>query len=209
MLSLVAFGAGVGLSTHTSGERFRDLRLDIQSLHGDCDLVIVGVMSSAVGGYLAGRLRTRWMGLHTNEVFFRDTAHGFLAWALATLIGATALVPTTAYLANGVMTRGLSRTGDAGEQPFRNLRRQALSHGVHPASATGTQTSGDAQRQPAPRQACQTALIRTGPRLCACGPPAFTTMATSVRATELTLRSLLPHAQGTNRWMPRSASISS
>jgi hypothetical protein len=54
-------------------------------------LIIVGVMSSAVGGYVAGRLRTKWVGVHSNEVFFRDTAHGFLAWAFATLISATAL----------------------------------------------------------------------------------------------------------------------
>jgi hypothetical protein len=52
-------------------------------------LVIVGVMSAAVGGYLAGRLRTKWAGIHSNEVFFRDTAHGFLAWAFATLLSAT------------------------------------------------------------------------------------------------------------------------
>jgi hypothetical protein len=69
--------------------------------------VIVGVMSSAIGGYVAGRLRTKWVGVHSNEVFFRDTAHGFLAWAFATLISATALASTTAYLANGA-------TGSAG-----------------------------------------------------------------------------------------------
>ncbi|RWF44207.1 MAG: hypothetical protein EOS46_24040 [Mesorhizobium sp.] len=49
-------------------------------------LVIVQWLSSAVGGYLAGRLRTKWVGIHTDEVYFRDTAHGFLAWALATLL---------------------------------------------------------------------------------------------------------------------------
>ena len=43
------------------------------------------------------------MGLHSNEVFFRDTAHGFLAWAFATLMSATALVSSTTYLANGVI----------------------------------------------------------------------------------------------------------
>jgi hypothetical protein len=63
--------------------------------------VIVGVMSSAVGGYLAGRLRTKWTSVHTNEVFFRDTAHGFLAWGFATLLSATILSASTAYLANG------------------------------------------------------------------------------------------------------------
>src|SRR5690349_17076553 len=42
-------------------------------------LVIVQWLSSGVGGYLAGRLRTKWVNVHTDEVYFRDTAHGFLA----------------------------------------------------------------------------------------------------------------------------------
>lgn len=54
-------------------------------------LIVVQWLSSAVGGYLAGRLRTKWVGVHTDEVFFRDTAHGFLAWALATLLVAGVL----------------------------------------------------------------------------------------------------------------------
>ncbi|MEP6568034.1 MAG: hypothetical protein ABJB10_23090, partial [Mesorhizobium sp.] len=49
-------------------------------------LIIVQWLSSGVGGYLAGRLRTKWVGIHTDEVYFRDTAHGFLAWALAALL---------------------------------------------------------------------------------------------------------------------------
>lgn len=49
-------------------------------------LVVVQWLSSGVGGYLTGRLRTKWVGVHTDETFFRDTAHGFLAWALATLL---------------------------------------------------------------------------------------------------------------------------
>ncbi|MER9433307.1 hypothetical protein NKI67_33615, partial [Mesorhizobium sp. M0408] len=54
-------------------------------------LIVVQWLSSALGGYLAGRLRTKWVGIHTDEVFFRDTAHGFLAWALATLLVAGVL----------------------------------------------------------------------------------------------------------------------
>lgn len=49
-------------------------------------LVVVQWLSSGLGGYLTGRLRTRWVGVHTDETFFRDTAHGFMAWALATLL---------------------------------------------------------------------------------------------------------------------------
>lgn len=54
-------------------------------------LVVVQWLSSALGGYVAGRLRTKWVNVHTDEVYFRDTAHGFLAWALATLLVATVL----------------------------------------------------------------------------------------------------------------------
>ena len=42
--------------------------------------------SAAIGGYLTGRLRTRWTGTHTHEVFFRDTAHGLITWAVATAV---------------------------------------------------------------------------------------------------------------------------
>lgn len=100
-LLLVAFGAGIGFSaispwsdTGVSASTFQ--------IGTGIYLIILSVMSSAIGGYLAGRLRTKVVGLHTNEVFFRDTAHGFLAWAFATLISATALTSATAYLANGV-----------------------------------------------------------------------------------------------------------
>lgn len=41
-------------------------------------------LSAALGGYVTGRLRTRWVGLHTHQAFFRDTAHGFITWSLAT-----------------------------------------------------------------------------------------------------------------------------
>lgn len=49
-------------------------------------LIVTQWLSAAAGGYLAGRLRVRWHGLHTDEVFFRDTAHGLLTWATATVL---------------------------------------------------------------------------------------------------------------------------
>ncbi len=49
-------------------------------------LVVVQWISSCLGGYLAGRLRRRWTSVHSDEVIFRDSAHGLLAWALATLL---------------------------------------------------------------------------------------------------------------------------
>ena len=51
-------------------------------------LIVMQWIASGVGGYLTGRLRSKWVSMHTDEVFFRDTAHGFLAWALATVFTA-------------------------------------------------------------------------------------------------------------------------
>jgi hypothetical protein len=58
-------------------------------------LIVTQWLAAAVGGYMAGRLRTRWHGLHTDEVFFRDTAHGFVTWALATVVIAIIAVVAT------------------------------------------------------------------------------------------------------------------
>jgi hypothetical protein len=64
-------------------------------------MIIVQWASAAIGGYLTGRLRTKWVGLHTDEVFFRDTAHGFLAWATATIVTALFLASLTASAVSG------------------------------------------------------------------------------------------------------------
>lgn len=99
-LLLIAFGAGLGLSAVSP---WSDSGVSASTFKTGTGiyLVIVAVMSSAVGGYLAARLRTKWVGAHPHEIFFRDTAHGFIAWAFATLLSATALGSVTGYLANG------------------------------------------------------------------------------------------------------------
>jgi len=58
-------------------------------------MVITQWLSAVLGGYMAGRLRVRWHGLHSDEVFFRDTAHGFLTWATATVLMAIVAVIAT------------------------------------------------------------------------------------------------------------------
>ncbi len=107
-LVLIAFGAGLGLSAVSP---WSDSGISASSFKTGTGiyLVIVAVMSSAVGGYLAARLRTKWVGVSTHEAFFRDSAHGFLAWAFATLLSASALSSATAYLANGAAA-GLGNT---------------------------------------------------------------------------------------------------
>jgi hypothetical protein len=65
--------------------------------------VAIQVVSAGLGGYLAGRLRHPWALAHTDEAHFRDTAHGFIVWALSTLASfllvALVMAPYAAKLA--------------------------------------------------------------------------------------------------------------
>jgi hypothetical protein len=65
-------------------------------------LILMAVMASALGGFIAGRLRTRWVGLHTDETYFRDSAHGFMAWAIGTIILATVLASAAGVIVGGM-----------------------------------------------------------------------------------------------------------
>ncbi|WP_457152752.1 hypothetical protein [Mesorhizobium sp. P5_C1] len=91
-------------------------------------LIVVQWLSSGVGGYLAGRLRTKWVGIHTDEVYFRDTAHGFLAWALATL------------LVVGVLGSALSAALGSGVQAVSTVASSAAMGASAGASAGGVST---------------------------------------------------------------------
>ena len=72
-------------------------------------LVLIQIIASSVGGYLAGRLRTKWVSVHTHEVYFRDTAHDFLVWAVGVVITAAFLASKAASVAGGV-ARGRAMT---------------------------------------------------------------------------------------------------
>jgi hypothetical protein len=84
-LILLLLGSGVGLTMVSpwGGESASAATVGVSAAIW---FVVVQWLSSALGGYLTGRLRTKWAGVHTDEVFFRDTAHGFLSWALATVV---------------------------------------------------------------------------------------------------------------------------
>jgi hypothetical protein len=68
-------------------------------------LIVMQVIASGMGGYLAGRLRARWTRIHSDEVFFRDTAHGFLSWCLAAVVTA-AFLATAATLMTSAAIAG-------------------------------------------------------------------------------------------------------
>ncbi|QDL36764.1 hypothetical protein [Rhodoferax sediminis] len=76
-------------------------------------LTFTQLAASAMGGYLAGRLRTKWVAVHTDEVYFRDTAHGFLAWAISALATAALLTSVIGSIVGTGARAGASMAGTA------------------------------------------------------------------------------------------------
>jgi hypothetical protein len=99
-LVLLAFGSGMGFSAVSPWSN-AGVSASTFKLATGVYLIIVSMLSSTIGGYIAGRLRTKWVGLHSEEVLFRDTAHGFLAWAFAAILGAAALGAAATYVVGG------------------------------------------------------------------------------------------------------------
>ncbi|MGH7046921.1 MAG: hypothetical protein ACREE2_11115, partial [Stellaceae bacterium] len=81
-LILLALGAGLGFASISPWSN-RGASASTFGVVAAVWLIVVQWLSAAFGGYLTGRLRTKWVSVHTDEVYFRDTAHGFLAWAVA------------------------------------------------------------------------------------------------------------------------------
>jgi hypothetical protein len=84
-LILLALGSGLGI---TSILISADHRISGTAIVATAAiwLIVTQWISAGLGGYIAGRLRTRWLGTHKHEVFFRDTAHGLVTWAVATVV---------------------------------------------------------------------------------------------------------------------------
>ena len=108
-LLLMAFGAGMGFSAVSpwAGSGISGTTFHIAA---GLYLVVIAMLASTIGGYVAGRLRTRWSGIHTDEVYFRDTAHGFISWACAVVFSAALLGTAGTAIISGA-TAGLSQSG--------------------------------------------------------------------------------------------------
>jgi hypothetical protein len=79
---LTSLGAGLGLTTISAWPN-SGAAVTTFTISAGIGLIVVQWLASALGGFITGRLRIKWTGVYTHEVFFRDTAHGFLSWALA------------------------------------------------------------------------------------------------------------------------------
>lgn len=111
-LILLILGTGLGLSSVSPWAQ-SGISASTFGLSTILWITFTQLAASAVGGYLGGRLRKKWVGLHTDESYFRDTAHGFLTWAVASLATAALLTSVIGSIASGGAQAAASVTGSA------------------------------------------------------------------------------------------------
>ena len=112
-LVLVILGFGLGLSA-VSPWASQSASAETIGVSTIIWIAFTQIAASGLGGYLAGRLRVKWASVHTDEVYFRDTAHGFMAWAVASLVTAAFLTSAvTAAIGSGVQASATVASGVA------------------------------------------------------------------------------------------------
>jgi hypothetical protein len=109
-LILLMLGTGLGLSS-VSPWAYSGVSATTFGVSTILWLTFTQLVASGMGGYLTGRLGTKWVAVHTDEVYFRDTAHGFLAWAVAALASAALLTSVIGSIVSGGIQAGASVAG--------------------------------------------------------------------------------------------------
>jgi hypothetical protein len=133
-LILLVLGSGLGLSSVSpwAQDGVTAMTFGVSTILW---LTLTQVLAAGLGGYIAGRLRTKWVSTHEDEVYFRDTAHGFLAWAIATLVTAAVLTSAvTSALGTGVQA-GAALAGAAGATAVATGARSNTSDATTPGLA--------------------------------------------------------------------------
>jgi hypothetical protein len=106
-LTLLALGTGLGFSAVSP---WANTGASATAIGGGAIvwMILMQIVAWGLGGYLAGRLRTKWASIHTDEVYFRDTAHGFLVWAVGLVITAAFLASAAAAMMGGAARGGVN-----------------------------------------------------------------------------------------------------
>lgn len=160
-LILLALGAGLGFASLSPWSQSGAPAVAV-GIGTAVWLWLVQVITSGLGGYLTGRLRTRWVDLHTHEVRFRDTAHGLAMWSVAALLGvgltgtaitsligaAGSAVKGTAEVAGTVAAAGAGAAGAAGAKGLDTdyLSDTLLRSDMPPAQDDGGRTAPEIGR---------------------------------------------------------------
>lgn len=128
-LILLILGVGLGLSS-VSPWSFEGVSKETFGWTSVAWLTFTALVASGLGGYLAGRLRTKWTQIHGDETYFRDTAHGFVSWAVATLLTA------------GLLTSAIGGVLGAGAKVAGATAGAAVSTAGVAAAGVGTAAAG-------------------------------------------------------------------
>jgi hypothetical protein len=135
---LLAFGIGLGLSV-VSPWAGSGVSATTFKIGTGLYLIVIAMLSSSIGGYLAGRLRTGWVGVRSDEIYFRDTAHGFVAWALASVLGVVLLASPAGSLISG----GASGTMQGAAAASRTSPMDGYVDTLLRSSTPASQTAGN------------------------------------------------------------------
>jgi len=128
-LALLMLGAGIGLVSVSPWSTTK-VSITTFGILAVAWFIAVQLFASGVGGYLAGRLRTRWVSVHTDEVYFRDTARGLIVWSVGAIVTAWLLASGAASVVSGAAHAGssaLEAAGTAAAGPAAQVAGQAVS----------------------------------------------------------------------------------
>jgi hypothetical protein len=135
-LALLMLGAGIGLVSVSPWSN-NNVSVTTFGILAAAWFIAVQLFASGVGGYLAGRLRTRWVSVHTDEVYFRDTAHGLIVWGVGAIVTAWLLTSGAASVVSGAAHAGGSALEAAGTAGGGSAAQAA----VQAASSEGSSTA--------------------------------------------------------------------
>jgi hypothetical protein len=159
-LLLLAFGAGMGFSA-VSPWANSGVSMTTFSIGTGLYLIVMAMLASTVGGYIAGRLRTRWSGVHSDEVFFRDTAHGFLSWACAAVLSAAVLGAAATAIVSGTSAGLAQRNANDGGPAAIYVDALFRPAAGATAPAAGTPAATQATADPATRAEVSRLLLKS------------------------------------------------
>ena len=149
-LLLLSFGAGIGFAVVSpwGGSGVSSTTFEIGT---GLYFIVMAMISSSLGGYLAGRLRTKWVGVRASEVLFRNSAHGFLAWAAASVIGALLLASPASSIIGGGLSGATQAAANSAQSSPMDGYVDPLLRSDNPSAQT--QAQGQGQQGPSSTRA--------------------------------------------------------
>ncbi len=158
-LIVVAFGVGAGLSVVSPWEG-EGISATTASWSAGLFLVVVAMIAATFGGYITGRLRPGWDDVNVHERFFRDTAHGFVAWAFATVLTVTVLAGAGTHLLAAASAGAIPAAGAGTAQAASNNGDIYADRLLRAGPQSGAQSGAGAAAPSTDQAAARAELVR-------------------------------------------------